>query len=351
MQLRLFSGKTVKNKLKFILWLAFPLIAIGLYFGIKNIQAADLTLAPSTPTVKVIVKPLATNAAGVMVTWSVPDYSDYGYKVEKEGVNGREIAVLLDPEELGDANLSKDGFYFDPAVILGDTYTYFVTSFDRAGEESPAASATVKVELTNNEGFACTIEFSSLDGTAGEAGVSLTWTKLCADTTYKIFRDNQLIGETKENTYIDKSVTVGEHEYKVEAYQEESTSRNIFIDKAFAAPKMVGSKTTKVQVTSAPAATGAVTSSGMEVGVAIPGSGNKFASYTAYIAAVFKFSLQLGIVLTTLMIIYAGYKYMTSQGNPTALNEAKDIIVGSLSGFAMLVLIYLILNVFNLYKP
>lgn len=86
----------------------------------------------------------------------------------------------------------------------------------------------------------------------------------------------------------------------------------------------------------------------VETGVAIPGFGTSFASFNSYISAVFQYSMKVGIVLTTLMIIYAGYKYMTSQGNPTAINEAKDIIIGSLSGFALLLLIYLILNVLNL---
>lgn len=86
----------------------------------------------------------------------------------------------------------------------------------------------------------------------------------------------------------------------------------------------------------------------VETGVAIPGFGTSFSSFNSYISAVFQYSMKVGIVLTTLMIIYAGYKYMTSQGNPTALNEAKDIIIGSLSGFALLLVVYLILNILNL---
>ncbi|OGD61933.1 hypothetical protein A2215_02275 [Candidatus Berkelbacteria bacterium RIFOXYA2_FULL_43_10] len=73
-----------------------------------------------------------------------------------------------------------------------------------------------------------------------------------------------------------------------------------------------------------------------------------FTDYVGYMGAIFSFAMKAGAVLTTLMIIYAGYKYLTSQGNPTALGEAKDIIIGSLSGFAMLLLIYLILTVLQL---
>jgi hypothetical protein len=84
-------------------------------------------------------------------------------------------------------------------------------------------------------------------------------------------------------------------------------------------------------------------------GLNIPGhESNDYKSYIDYMGAIFAFAMKAGAVLTTLMIIYAGYKYLTSQGNPTALGEAKDIIIGSLSGFAMLLLIYLILTVLQL---
>lgn len=89
----------------------------------------------------------------------------------------------------------------------------------------------------------------------------------------------------------------------------------------------------------------------LNTGVAIPEHGTSFVDFMDYIGAVFDFSLKLGVALTALMLIFAGYKYMTSQGNPSALNEAKDIMIGSLSGFIMLLLVYLILTVYNLPTP
>lgn len=90
----------------------------------------------------------------------------------------------------------------------------------------------------------------------------------------------------------------------------------------------------------------------VEVGIGIPddkgNTVNKFADYGAYIVAIYDFAIKLGSTLTALMIIYAGYRYLTSQGNPSAINEAKDIIIGSLSGFALLLLIYFILKLLNL---
>lgn len=89
----------------------------------------------------------------------------------------------------------------------------------------------------------------------------------------------------------------------------------------------------------------------IETGVEIPGEGSSFDSFVHYMSSIFSFALKLGAALTTMMIIYAGYKYMTSQGNTTSTSEAKEIIIGSISGFAMLLLIYLLLNVLGLPTP
>lgn len=95
----------------------------------------------------------------------------------------------------------------------------------------------------------------------------------------------------------------------------------------------------------------AVPAKAIEVGIGIPDEDGvaqtRFDDYGKYIEAVYDFALRLGAVLTILMLIYAGYRYMTSQGNPSAINDAKDIIIGSLSGFALLLLVYLILKIIN----
>lgn len=87
----------------------------------------------------------------------------------------------------------------------------------------------------------------------------------------------------------------------------------------------------------------------IDVGVCI-GDKCRFAGYEQYVVTLFQYAMKAGVVLTVLMVIYAGYKYMTSQGNPSAINEAKEILIGTLSGFAMLVLVYFILTFLNLPK-
>lgn len=55
------------------------------------------------------------------------------------------------------------------------------------------------------------------------------------------------------------------------------------------------------------------------------------------------FVLKILAGLAALMLIYAGYIYLTSQGNPEALTRAKDIIIGVVTGIVLLFIIKLIL--------
>ena len=87
----------------------------------------------------------------------------------------------------------------------------------------------------------------------------------------------------------------------------------------------------------------------VETGVAVNNQ-TSFQGYMQYIEAVYGFAIKAGAALSVLMIIYAGFKYLSSQGNPSAINEAKDIIIGTLSGFAMLLLVYYLLTILNMPK-
>lgn len=83
----------------------------------------------------------------------------------------------------------------------------------------------------------------------------------------------------------------------------------------------------------------------VSVGVEIPGrSGNDY-TYSTYMSAIFSYAIKIGFALAVLMTIYAGYKYMMSQGNQTQISEAKEIFIGAVIGYVMLLLIELILNV------
>ena len=85
------------------------------------------------------------------------------------------------------------------------------------------------------------------------------------------------------------------------------------------------------------------------VGVDVPSEPNRTDyNFPDYVCAVYKYSLLIGASLSALMIIWAGYKYLTSQGNQTQISDAKDIIIGTLIGFALLVSIRLVLSFLNI---
>ena len=88
-----------------------------------------------------------------------------------------------------------------------------------------------------------------------------------------------------------------------------------------------------------------VLAAGQNVGVSIPGTNARTFTFQTYVDAIYKFSLIAGGALCVIMMIFAGYKYMTSRGESGALNEAKDIIVSTLMGAALLMLVYAVRNI------
>jgi len=63
-----------------------------------------------------------------------------------------------------------------------------------------------------------------------------------------------------------------------------------------------------------------------------------------YVSNIMAWLLPIVGGLALLMMIYAGYLYMTSQGNPEATGRAKDIIIGVVTGIILLFLIKIILD-------
>lgn len=65
---------------------------------------------------------------------------------------------------------------------------------------------------------------------------------------------------------------------------------------------------------------------------------------TTYLPLVYKWALGIAAGLAILMLTWAGFSYATSEGNPDKINEAKEVIVGAISGLVFLMLAYLILQ-------
>lgn len=67
-----------------------------------------------------------------------------------------------------------------------------------------------------------------------------------------------------------------------------------------------------------------------------------------YVQELYKWSIGAGIALAVIMLIYAGYTMVTSAGDPSKVGFAKEVIVGSLSGLALLAGAALVLNLLSI---
>jgi len=63
-----------------------------------------------------------------------------------------------------------------------------------------------------------------------------------------------------------------------------------------------------------------------------------------FVSAVLTWVVPVVGTLATVMFIYAGYLYMTSQGNQDQISQAKDIIVGVIAGILLLFTAWILLN-------
>jgi uncharacterized membrane protein len=73
----------------------------------------------------------------------------------------------------------------------------------------------------------------------------------------------------------------------------------------------------------------------------------KETSVVSYVNNAYNWSAVFGGLLAVLMIIYAGYRYMTSYGDPEKIADAKDIVEKTLIGLGLLILAALILQTIN----
>lgn len=64
-----------------------------------------------------------------------------------------------------------------------------------------------------------------------------------------------------------------------------------------------------------------------------------FTNIGEYVVAIVEKILPIIISGAILVLIYAGFKYITSQGNPDATNQAKSLIEGVILGLLVLFLV------------
>jgi hypothetical protein len=68
---------------------------------------------------------------------------------------------------------------------------------------------------------------------------------------------------------------------------------------------------------------------------------------TDFVKYLYEWGIAIGGIATFVALVFGGFLYLTSAGDPGRLKEAKDRIFSAITGLALLLAIYLILNTIN----
>ncbi len=80
--------------------------------------------------------------------------------------------------------------------------------------------------------------------------------------------------------------------------------------------------------------------------VSIPGV-NPSAGLLTYLSGLYNFLISVVGILAMAVIIYGGMRYLTSAGNPSSVEEAKDAITSAVTGLILALVSWLILSTIN----
>jgi len=86
---------------------------------------------------------------------------------------------------------------------------------------------------------------------------------------------------------------------------------------------------------------------GWEPLVKIPGMPSGEAPLGGYLVSLYNFLLAAVGIIAMVMIVYGGFRYMTSAGNPATMANAKDIVYSAIIGLALALLSWIIVSTIN----
>lgn len=84
------------------------------------------------------------------------------------------------------------------------------------------------------------------------------------------------------------------------------------------------------------------------INVPINNGRTEYNSFSEYFIDLVNFAINIALALAVIVIIYGGFKYVTSGGDDTKAKDGKDIIVGAVVGLALLLLIKVIVPLLGL---
>lgn len=84
------------------------------------------------------------------------------------------------------------------------------------------------------------------------------------------------------------------------------------------------------------------------INVPIAGGRREYATFREYFLDLIRVAVNIASALAVLMIVYGAFKYVTSGGDESKAKDGKDIIVGALVGFGLLLLIRVLIPLLGL---
>lgn len=173
--------------------------------GPLSAVAYPTTADATAPSVPADVTVQAVTSSQVSLSWSAStdNVGVAGYHVYRDGAL---------------AGTAQQPSYPDESLSDGRTYTYTVSSYDAAGNESSVSAA---VSATTPDVTAPTVP-TELAGSVQPSQVSLSW-RLATDNVgvagYHVWRDGALIGTTSGAPWVDMTVAQGQtYSYVVSAF-------------------------------------------------------------------------------------------------------------------------------------
>lgn len=79
----------------------------------------------------------------------------------------------------------------------------------------------------------------------------------------------------------------------------------------------------------------------------VSGQELKDTSLVNWVNDAYVWAASIGGLLAVMMLIFAGYRYITSYGDPEAISNAKDVVLKALIGLTLLILAALLLETIN----
>jgi len=81
----------------------------------------------------------------------------------------------------------------------------------------------------------------------------------------------------------------------------------------------------------------------------VPGVEKEFKDFTLpdLVRYFFNFAISIGGLAAFFMLVFGGFRYLTSTGNEAVLRDAKDILISAILGLLLLLASYLLLQAIN----